>query len=925
VALIMAANPQLTPAEVESILEASADDLGSAGWDPYFGYGRVNAAAAVQLALGGSTADTFSPTVAITSPLTGAAVSGMVPVDVSASDNVGVQRVELLADGDLVGTDYTSPYAFSWDSAGAAAGTSVTLSAYAYDAAGNVGETSITVTTLAVDTLPPVVTAPPAVSREATGALTSVNLGTATAIDAVDGALAATANPTGPFAVGQHTVVWSATDSAGNTGSAQQQVTVRDTTAPTISPPADITVAATGTLTSVNLGQASAEDLVDGTVTARPDRSGPFAVGTTVVTWSAADRAGNTATATQRVTVTLLEDITAPVITAPPNRTVEATGPLTAVDPGVAVAVDDVDGTVTVSPSQTGPFAPGVHLITWTARDAAGNTATAGQTITVRDTTPPVITPPDDITVGATGYLTEVDLGGATGADSVSGAIQPVAKPQGPYLSGLHVITWTATDQAGNQAQATQRLTVLPLVSLAVDQTVSEGSSVTVTASLSGAAARYPVSLPYTVGGSATNPGDHDAVDGAITITTGTTGNLVFHTVDDGITGESADTVVFTLQAPDGAVPGAHRTHTVTIIEDNAAPLVDLRVEQRGASTLVVSPDNGFVQVTAMVHDPNPQDAHRFDWSLTDNNLVDTGEGGEAGFSFDPQWLADGIYAVHVSVTDNGIPEQSVTAGVLIRVSRPPVDEDLIDTDQDGIPDYLDGIADPAILPGVEGVTGRALLITEPGLGLRLGGAALAAGKYAAGITLQDIEAFAARAGGASAGLDNTLSYPGGFFDFAITGLPQAGQSARIVIPQAVPMGEGAVYRKYHLDRGWQDLVEDSHNQVASAPGSQDSCPEPGAQAYQPGLHAGHYCVQLTLEDGGANDADGQRNGVIEDPGGVGVAPQSVTDAGGAGGGSGGGGGGGGGCTVGSHSALDPLLALMVSLSVVGLVRRRCA
>ena len=118
VALIMAANPQLSPDEVESILETSADDLGSHGWDPYFGYGRVNAAAAVQLALGGVIADTSSPTVAITSPANGSAVSGMVPVNVGASDNVGVQRVELFADGELVGTDYTSPYAFSWDSAG---------------------------------------------------------------------------------------------------------------------------------------------------------------------------------------------------------------------------------------------------------------------------------------------------------------------------------------------------------------------------------------------------------------------------------------------------------------------------------------------------------------------------------------------------------------------------------------------------------------------------------------------------------------------------------------------------------------------------------------------------------------------------------------------------------------------------------------
>ena len=200
--------------------------------------------------------------------------------------------------------------------------------------------------------------------------------------------------------------------------------------------------------------------------------------------------------------------------------------------------------------------------------------------------------------------LTAVNLGRATALDAVSGAIQPVAEPKGPYTSGLHVITWTATDQAGNKARATQRLTVLPLADLALDQTVSEGSTVTVGVFLSGPAAHYPVVLSYTVGGSATNPGDHDAVDGVITINSGTTGSLVFHTVDDGVTGEVNDQVVITLQDPTGTVVGSHRTHTVTITEENAAPLADLRVEQQGMTTLRISPDNGPVIVTAKVMTP---------------------------------------------------------------------------------------------------------------------------------------------------------------------------------------------------------------------------------------------------------------------------------------------------------------------------------
>lgn len=46
-ALMLRANPNLTPSELETLLELTAEDLGDAGWDARFGYGRVNAASAV--------------------------------------------------------------------------------------------------------------------------------------------------------------------------------------------------------------------------------------------------------------------------------------------------------------------------------------------------------------------------------------------------------------------------------------------------------------------------------------------------------------------------------------------------------------------------------------------------------------------------------------------------------------------------------------------------------------------------------------------------------------------------------------------------------------------------------------------------------------------------------------------------------------
>jgi thermitase len=138
-ALVMAANPSLDNLTVEGLLTSTSVDLGSTGRDPYFGHGRVNAAAAVAAAVAKRTpADTAAPVAAIGSPSNGASVSGLVTVSVNATDNVGVNRVELKVNGTTVAVDQAAPYQFTWDSAGAANG-SATLVAVAYDLAGNAG------------------------------------------------------------------------------------------------------------------------------------------------------------------------------------------------------------------------------------------------------------------------------------------------------------------------------------------------------------------------------------------------------------------------------------------------------------------------------------------------------------------------------------------------------------------------------------------------------------------------------------------------------------------------------------------------------------------------------------------------------------------------------------------------------------------
>ncbi len=88
-------------------------------------------------------ADTTAPVASITSPVAGATVSGTVAVAATATDAVGVTKVEFFLDGALQATDTTAPYSWSWATAGSANG-SHSLVAKAHDAAGNVG-TSATV------------------------------------------------------------------------------------------------------------------------------------------------------------------------------------------------------------------------------------------------------------------------------------------------------------------------------------------------------------------------------------------------------------------------------------------------------------------------------------------------------------------------------------------------------------------------------------------------------------------------------------------------------------------------------------------------------------------------------------------------------------------------------------------------------------
>lgn len=221
------------------------------------------------------------------------------------------------------------------------------------------------------------------------------------------------------FALGTTRVSCTATDAGGNTSTGSFDVTVVDTTAPDLSAaPTVAPVEATGPGGArVTYDGPTATDAVDGTdpVTCLPASGATFALGSTTVTCTSTDRAGNSATVDFPVSV---RDTTAPALTLPDPVTLDATSPTGTTVGFTTSAVDVVDGTtaVTCDPASGATFAIGTSTVRCTSTDAAGNRASGTFTVTVLGAA--------EQAANLTAYLTGVGESGLTAkAQAVAASI----------------------------------------------------------------------------------------------------------------------------------------------------------------------------------------------------------------------------------------------------------------------------------------------------------------------------------------------------------------------------------------------------------------------------------------------------------------------------------------------------------------------
>ncbi len=352
------------------------------------------------------------------------------------------------------------------------------------------GQTSTdSVTIIVKDGTAPILNLPPNATIEQTNRAGTPHTVNATATDSCGGVTLVSDAPL-VFPLGNTDVHFTATDTSGNVTTGTVTVKVVDTIAPAITAPAAVTVEQTnraGTPASVT---ATATDICAAAPTITSNAPAVFPLGNTTVTFTATDASGNTSTATTTVTVV---DTTAPTVTAPAAVTVEQTDRNgTAATLGVATATDICDAAPTITNNAPAVFPLGTTTVTFTATDASGNFSTATTTVTVKDTTAPVINNvPAAISVEQTNRAgTPVTVGLPTATDICDAAPTVTSDAPATFPLGTTTVTFKVTDASGNTSTATTTVTVkdttAPVLNVpaakVVEQTNRAGTPVSLTA-----------------------------------------------------------------------------------------------------------------------------------------------------------------------------------------------------------------------------------------------------------------------------------------------------------------------------------------------------------------------------------------------------------------------------------------------------------
>ena len=266
--------------------------------------------------------------------------------------------------------------------------------------------------------------------------------------------------PPVPLSEGEHTfevraIVGDPNDPSDRSRPTNWQWTV-DLTPPSL--PVDKTAEATSGAGAVVSFAVSDTLDPDPQLNCSPASGDTFALGHTEVSCTAIDHAGNQAQGTFDVNVV---DTTPPDLAPHQGVSAEQTSSAGGVaDYDLPSATDLVDPApaVACAPESGSVFNAGDTTVTCTASDSSGNESQSTFTVTVADTTPPVLAPHSDVSAeqaSPSGTVVEYDLPSATDAVDPAPTVGCNPVPGSLFVPGDSIVTCTATDSAGNDGTST--------------------------------------------------------------------------------------------------------------------------------------------------------------------------------------------------------------------------------------------------------------------------------------------------------------------------------------------------------------------------------------------------------------------------------------------------------------------------------------
>ena len=264
--------------------------------------------------------------------------------------------------------------------------------------------------------------------------------------------------------MGSYTITYTATDEAGNETSTARIVTVEDLAGPVITPTGGDSITHN---VNHNLGdvytEVGATGVDNGDETVTIITSGEVnvnVIGSYVITYTATDALEHTTSQTRTVNV---QDLAGPVITLTGGDSITHSVNHNYGDPYTdqgAMGLDNADETVTIITTGEVDFSVmGTYTITYTATDAAGNETSIDRTVIVADFEAPVITLNGnaEITLSDSQTYTEQN---ATALDNVTDNVVVTITGEVLATPATYTITYTALDEADNEATATRTVIV---------------------------------------------------------------------------------------------------------------------------------------------------------------------------------------------------------------------------------------------------------------------------------------------------------------------------------------------------------------------------------------------------------------------------------------------------------------------------------